>query len=295
MVFEGETMRRHTSLSFFAPTLVTVLMASHMSLQAQTAAAKQISKDEVYFSIARQTNSITESPVSAIVAEVDGVIEVVEIKGEADGKSLVTVKERTPSSAAYTNKSTRLKFAPPSSGSQWTWVEFEENRKFYPVEKIFPYVKDELGKRRKLIDTKWSVLLASINKQGESANKVLETAKSVIKADPPPLATLTNARNNLNQAVKDNAKEGIIDAYRELAQQSEPINALGETYPDLKANDAYLRLLEEYKNSINMTAAARKDYVQTVEAYNETLLRLPFALVAYGLHFSKIESNISAE
>ncbi len=288
-------MRRPKSLSFFAPTFLTVLMASHLSLQAQTAAAKQISKDEVYFSIARQINSVSENPVSAIVAEVDGVIEVEGIKAEADGKSLVTVKERTPSSSAYTNKSTRLKFSPPASGSQWTWVEFEENRKFYPVEKIFPYVKDELGKRRKSVDTKWSSLLASIVRQGASANKVLETVKSVIKADPPPLAALTNVRNNLNQAVKDNVKEGIIDAYRELARQAEPINALGETYPDLKANDAYLRLIEEYKNSINVTNAARKEYVQTVEAYNEALLRLPFALVAYGLQFTKIEPNISAE
>jgi LemA protein len=288
-------MRRPKSLSFFAPTFVTVLMASHLSLQAQTASAKQISKDEVYFSIARQIHSISENPVSAVVAELDGVVEVVNITAEADGKSLVTVKERTPSSAAYTNKTTRLKFAPPSGGSQWTWVEFEENRKFYPVEKIFPYVKDELGKRRKLIDTKWAALLASIVKQGESANKALDTAKSVIKAEPPPLAALTNVRNNLNQAIKDNAKEGIIDAYRELGQQAEPINALGETYPDLKANDAYLRLLEEYKNSINVTNAARKDYVQTVEAYNEIILRLPYALVAYGLQFTKIEPNISAE
>jgi hypothetical protein len=288
-------MRRPKSLSFFAPTFVTVLMASHLSLQAQTASAKQIGKDEVYFSIARQIHSISENPVSAVVAELDGVVEVVNITAEADGKSLVTVKERTPSSAAYTNKTTRLKFAPPSGGSQWTWVEFEENRKFYPVEKIFPYVKDELGKRRKLIDTKWAALLASIVKQGESANKALDTAKSVIKAEPPPLAALTNVRNNLNQAMKDNAKEGIIDAYRELGQQAEPINTLGETYPDLKANDAYLRLLEEYKNSINVTNAARKDYVQTVEAYNEILLRLPFALVAYGLQFTKIEPNISAE
>jgi hypothetical protein len=31
----------------------------------------------------------------------------------------------------------------------------------------------------------------------------------------------------------------------------------------LKANDAYLRLIDEFKNSINATNAARKNYLQT--------------------------------
>ncbi|MCI0665364.1 MAG: LemA family protein, partial [Acidobacteria bacterium] len=201
----------------------------------------------------------------------------------------------TPSNAAHTNKSTRLKFAPPASGDQWTWVEFEDNRRFYAVEKLFPYIKDELGKRRQAANTKWSAFLTTITKQGESANKVLDTAKTIIKTDPSPLAGLTTTRATLNQAIKDNDKDGIVNAYRELAQQSESIITLGDAHGELKANDAYLRLLEEYKNSINVTNVARKDYVQTVEIYNESLVRLPFALAAYGLQFTKIEANITAE
>jgi LemA protein len=286
--------RRNVFLS-----VVLVIIGALFVASAQTPASaqqkQQISKDEVFFSIARKLNSINDSTVSAVVAEVDGVIEVAGIAPDTDGKAIVTVKERAPSNAAYTNKSTRLKFAPPASGSQWTWVEFEENRKFYPVDKLFPYAKDELGKRRQLANAKWSTFIMSIGKQGESANKALETAKAVIKSDPPPLATLNTIRPALNQAMKDNDKDGILNAYRDLSQQSEPITSLGDTYSDLKANDAYLRLIEEFKNSINVTNAAKKDYVQAVEAYNEALQRLPFALVAYGLQFTKMESNIGAE
>jgi hypothetical protein len=270
-------------------------MASQLIVDAQTAGVKQMSKDEVFFGIARRINSVSESPVSAIVAEVDGVIEVTAVTMEPDGKALATVKERAPSSAAYTNKSIRLRFTPPPKGDQWTWAEFEDNRRFYAVEKLFPYAKDELGKRKQLVNAKWATFLGSIVKQGEAANKVLETAKAVIKSDPAPLATLTNIRNTLNQAIKDNDKDVILNSYRELSQQNDPITSLGDTHPELKANDAYLRLLEEFKNSINVTNAARKDYVQTVEAYNEILLRLPFALVAYGLQFTKIEPNVTAE
>ena len=274
---------------------LTMIVSVGPMLLAQAPAPKAMSKDEVFFSIARRINSVSESPVSAIVTELDGLIEVTSIAAEADGKALVTVREKAPSNAVSTNKSTRMRFAPPPTGKDWAWVEFEENRKFYPVEKLFPYAKDELNRRKQLTANKWSAFVTSIGKQGEAATKAMETAKAVIKADPPPLAALMTLRATLSEAVKENNKDGIIGAYQELSQQADPITALADTYSDLKANDAYLRLIEEYKNTINLTAAARREYVQSVAAYNEILLRLPYTLVAYGLGFTRIEANIDEQ
>ena len=151
------------------------------------------------------------------------------------------------------------------------------------------------GKRRQLALTKWQAFVATIGKQGEAAGKALETARAVTKADLTQMSALMNIKGNLNQAVKDSDKDGLIGVYHELTQLSEQILALGDTYSDLKANDAYLRLIDDYKANITATNAARKDYVQNVLSYNESLLRLPFCLVAYGLQFTKIEPNISAE
>jgi hypothetical protein len=261
-------------------------------VQAQAPAGKPMKKDEVYFSLARKLNSINESPASALVAELDGVIEVAGIVMGADGKATVTVKERTPSSAAFTNKSTRLTFAPPATGDQWTWEQFEENRKFYPVDKLFPYTKDELGRRRQMTAAKWTAFITAVNKQAESGQKVLETAKAVLKAEPQPMAGMVTARTAMAEASKENKLEEMLNAYREIQNQTEPITGLAENYSDLKANDAYLRLIEEFKNNVNVTAAARRDYVQSIAAYNEALVRLPFALAAYGLQFTRIEASI---
>jgi hypothetical protein len=283
-------MNRRPLLSIVLLTFIGVLTA-----QAQTAApaaGRQMKPDEVYFSLARKLNSINESPASAIVAELDGVIEITNIVMGSDGKATVTVKERTPSSAAYTNKTTRLLFAPPATGDKWTWEQFEENRKFYPVDKLFPYTKDELSKRRQLTAAKWTAFITAINKQAEAGQKVLETAKAVLKADPPPMAAFVAARTAMAEASKENKMEEMLNAYRDIQQQTDPINGLADNYTDLKANDAYLRLIEEFKNAVNVTAAARRDYVQAVAAYNESLVRLPFALAAYGLQFTKIEANI---
>lgn len=257
--------------------------------------AKPLKRDEVYFSMARRISEANESQVSAVVAELDGIIEVTEINYRADGKAEVTVKERAPSNASSTNKSIKLIFAPPATGDKWTWDQFEDNRRFYATEKIFSYAKAELGRRKQNTAATWSGFLAAIIKQGESASKVLETAKAILKGDPPQLAPVTAARNALNEAMKESKYEEIINAYNDLSGQTEGITSLGDTYTDLKANDAYLRLLEEFKNSVNVTNAMRKNYVQAVDSYNESLVRVPFGLVAYGLQFTKIEPKVTAD
>ncbi len=285
------------STLFFVTVMALSIQIGQISAQAQAdSGGKQMKKDEPYFSIARRLNALNESPVSAIVNELDTVIEVTGLTMRPDGKAEVTVKERAPSSAAHTNKSIRLLFAPPAAGDskeRWSWEEFENNRKFYPVDKLFPYTKDELGKRKQLTVAGWTTFLGAINKQGEAATKALETAMAVIKVAPPPLATVKTTRTALAEAMKENQTEDIISAYRELNQQTEPITTLGDTFLDLKANDAYLRLIEEFKNSVNATRAARNNYLQAIATYNEAILRLPFGLVAYGLQFHKIEPNIT--
>lgn len=288
-------MRKRNLLSIFFFAVIIALSIQLSALAQGAPGAKQMKNEEVYFSVAVRLNALNDSPVSAIVPELDGVIEVTNVTMRPDGKAEATVRERAPSSAAYTNKSTRLLFAPPAPGDKnqrWIWQEFEENRKFYPVDKLFPYAKDELGKRKQLTVSSWNAFLGAINKQGEAASKSLETAMAILKSEPQPLPLVKAARAALAEAMKENKTEEILDAYRDLNQQTEVITTFADTYTDLKANDAYLRLIEEFKNSVNVTNAARRAYTQAVAAYNESLLRLPFTLVAYGLEFHKIEANI---
>jgi LemA protein len=261
---------------------------------APAAKQKPPAKDEVYFSIGRRINAVNNTAVSGVVAALDGVIEVKEIALGADGKATVTVQERAPSNASYTQKSTRLILA-PAGGDKWNWEQFEDARRFYAVEKIFTYTQNDLGRKKQNIAAKWSNITAAVSKQTETAIKLLETAKALLKGDPPQMSTLIGIRSSLNEAVKNNDQDALINVQRDLVGQTEGIVSLGDGYELLKTNDAYLRLLDEFKGAVNFTKAARKDYVQAVELYNESLVRLPFALVAYGLEFQRIEPKIEAE
>ena len=289
--------RNLPSIFFFA---VVIMLSVWIGALAQAVpGGKQMKNEEIFFSIERRLNALNPSlGAGGVASELDTLLEVTSLTMRPDGKAEVTVKERPLSDAAQAGKSIRLVFAPPAAGDRdekWTWETFEDNRKFYPVDKLFPYAKDELGKRKQATVASWNEFIAAINKQGEAAIKTLETAKVVLKADPAPLAGVKAVRNTLAEAMKGNNTEGILNAYRELNQQVEPVATLSDTHTDLKANDAYLRLVDEFKKSVEVTNAARKNYLQRVAAYNEAILRLPFSLVANGLEFQKIEANISED
>lgn len=289
-------IRNLPSIFSFVIMAALSIWIGQIAAMAQTGAGgKQMKKDELYLSVSRRLNALNESPSSEIANELDAVIEITGLTMRPDGKAEATVKERSLSDDARAGKSIRLVFAPPAADDKeekWTWEQFEDNRRFYPVDKLFPYTKDELGKRKQATIAGWAAFIAAINKQVESAGRTLETAKAILKADPPPLAGMKGVREALAEATKENRTDDILNSYRELNQQTEPIAALGDTYTDLKANDAYLRLIDEFKKSVEATNTARKNYLQAVTVYNEAILRLPFSLVAYGLEFHKIEANI---
>jgi hypothetical protein len=287
--------KRNLPSIFFFPVVVALsICIGQIAALAQTGAGgKEMKKDELYLSVARRLNALNETPSSAVANELDTVIEVTNLTMRPDGKAEATVKERTPSDDG---KSIRLVFAPPAAGDteeKWIWEQFENNRRFYPVDKLFPYAKDELGRHKQATVMGWSAFIGSINKQAEAAIRTLETAKAILKSDPEPLAGLKGVREALAEAVKENRTDDILNAYRELNQRAESIETLGDTLTDLKANDAYLRLVDEFKKSVEASNTTRKNYLQVVAAYNETILRLPFSLVAYALEFHKIEANIS--
>lgn len=249
-------------------------------------------RDEVYFSLARRINAQSESPVSTIVNALGEVIEVNQITVEQDGKVTVIVKETTPSKAQVINKSIRLIFAPTGEKDKWNWEQFEENRRLYPVDRLFSYAKEQLSKSRQDTDASWNRFLDAMIREGDAAMRVLETARAILRSDPPPQAAVAQARLTLVEARKSGEVDPILNAHRELQMAIEPVLVLGDSYVDLKTNDAYLRLLDELREARNRVDAARKDYLDAVSRYNDQIVRLPFSLVAQGLEFTRIEAKI---
>ena len=63
--------------------------------------------------------------------------------------------------------------------------------------------------------------------------------------------------------------------------------AIAEAYPELKANENFLKLQDELAGTENRIAVARKDYNAMVKDYNASIRRLPASLIAGPLGFEK--------
>lgn len=273
--------------------LLLILLAS-LTTFAQ-APAKKMTKDDVLRSIAAHVLTLSESPATSIIGALDETLEVGEITlSPKDGKWQAVVKEKTPPTASSVNKEIPLLFAAQPDGT-YKWEQFKNDAKFYPVERLPSYAKDYLMRAHDGVGVIWKKYLAALTAQGETAFKALDTAKAIIKKDPEPLAAVNAARETVKKAIESGDVEALKAAYKELTQAVEPVAKLADDFPDLKTNDAYLRLAEACEGAKKNLKAARTDYVNSVNQYNDRLVRLPFALVAYGFGFTKLEPQIEIE
>ncbi len=259
------------------------------------APAKKMTKDDVFRSIATQVLTQSESPATSIMGALDEVIEIGEItQSPKDGKWQAIVKEKAPSSASAANQSIPLTFAAQPDGT-WKWEEFKNGAKFYPLDKLYPYAKDYLTNSRNGVGAGWKKYLAALTAQGEAAFKALDTAKAILKKDPEPLAAVNTARESLKKAIESGDVDALKAVYKELTRAVEPIAKLTDEFPDLKTNDAYVRQAEAVEAAKKQLKAARDEYLNGVNQYNDRILRLPFTLVAFGFGFTKMEPQIEVE
>jgi LemA protein len=283
----------HKPIANLHLALFIILVASFASLA--QAPAKKMTKDDVLRSIATQVLTQSESPATSIVGALDDAIEVGDITlSPKDGKWIAIVKEKTPSNATSVNKEIPLMFAAQPDGTL-KWEQFKNDAKFYPIDKLYPYAKNYLTQSRDGVGTMWKKYLAAMTAQGEAAFKALDTAKVIIKKDPEAVAAVNTARESVKKAIESGDVDSIKAAHRELNQAVEPIAKLTDEFPDLKTNDAYMRLAEAVEGAKKNLKAARDEYVNGVNQYNDRLLRLPFTLVAFGFGFTKMEPQVEVE
>ncbi len=273
--------------------LALILVAS-LTAFAQ-APAKKMTKDDVLRAIAAQVLTQSESPATSIIGALDDVIEVGDITlSPKDGKWLAVIKEKTPSTAASVNKEIPLMFAALPE-SVWKWEQFKNDAKFYPIDRLFPYAKDYLTRSRDGVGGVWKKYLAALTAQGEAAFKALDTAKAIIKKDPESLAAVKTAQESVKKAVESGDVDALKAAHKELAQAIEPIAKLADEFPDLKTNEVYVRLADAVETAKKNLKAARDEYVNGVNLYNDRIVRLPYTLVAFGFGFTKMEPQVELE
>ena len=143
-----------------------------------------------------------------------------------------------------------------------------------------------LIRRRNQIENAWSQIDVQLKRRHDLIPNLVETVKGYASHEKETLDAVIQARNAATSphtpAEQAKAENALTDTLRQLF-------ALGEAYPDLKANQNFLALQEELTSTEGRVAYARQFYNDSVLGYNNKLQQFPTMYFAKMLKFERRE------
>jgi len=139
-----------------------------------------------------------------------------------------------------------------------------------------------LVRRRIQTENAWSQIDVQLKRRHALIPNLVETVKGYAGHERQTLESVIKARQ---QAIDASGVADKAAAENLLTGALRQLFALSESYPDLKANQNFLRLQEELTSTENKIGYARQFYNDTVSQYNTAIQSFPTNVVAGVFHF----------
>ena len=123
----------------------------------------------------------------------------------------------------------------------------------------------------------WSQIDVLLKRRSDLIPNLVETVKGYASHEKETLENIIQARNNFNSA---SSKEDEIKANNEITGALTKLFALSEAYPDLKANQNFLSLQNDLKDTEDKISISRQFYNDSVLKYKNKLEMFPSNIIA---------------
>lgn len=133
-------------------------------------------------------------------------------------------------------------------------------------------------------DTEWSQIDVQLKRRSDLIPNLVETVKGYAKHESETLEAVISARNSF---VTAETPEEEMKASGEITQALSKLFALSENYPDLKANQNFISLQNDLKETEDKISYARQFYNDAVLTYNNKVEMVPSNIVASISKFEK--------
>jgi LemA protein len=143
-----------------------------------------------------------------------------------------------------------------------------------------------LVKVRNRIENGWAQIEVQLKRRHDLIPNLVETVKGYAAHERGTLDAVITARS---RAMSATGPAGAAAAEAGLSGTLKSLFALGEAYPDLKANQNFLGLQEELSSTESKIAYARQYYNDEVRAYNTKVQSFPTNLIANQFKFKERE------
>ena len=135
---------------------------------------------------------------------------------------------------------------------------------------------------QKRVENAWSQIDVQLKRRTDLIPNLIETVKGYARFEKGVLVQVTEARTGIMQA--KNPKESA-KANNMLTSALKTLFAVAESYPQLRANENFLKLQEEFSTTENKIAYERQFYNDVVMEFNTAIAQVPGNIVAglFGL------------
>jgi LemA protein len=139
---------------------------------------------------------------------------------------------------------------------------------------------------RNRVKEAWSDIETQLKRRYDLIPNLIASVKGYMQHESSTLEKIVAARSAvLNQGVA-NVKEAAA-AENQLSGALKSIFALSESYPELKANQNFLELQRDLRDTEDKIQAARRFYNGNVLDYNTQIQQFPKVIIAGMFHFEK--------
>jgi LemA protein len=143
-----------------------------------------------------------------------------------------------------------------------------------------------LVRKRNRVDNAWAQIDVQLKRRRDLIPNLVETVKGYAAHERGTFEEVTRARA---EAAGARTPAAIGAAEGVLSQALGRLFAVAEAYPELKANQSFLDLQAQLRETEDKIAISRQVYNDTVLTYNNAIQVLPAVLIAGALGFHKRE------
>lgn len=151
---------------------------------------------------------------------------------------------------------------------------------------------NDLYAQREAINGQWSQVDVALQRRADLIPNLVETVKGFAKQEKEIMEAVANARAGLLNARGPQEK---IEANGRLDSAIGRLLLVVENYPNLKANENFLRLQDELAGTENRIAVERHKYNEALQNYNVTIGLFPNNIFAGMLGFQRNDEYFKTE
>ena len=147
-------------------------------------------------------------------------------------------------------------------------------------------IYNKLVNAKNKVENQFSQVDIQLKRRADLIPNLVETVKGYAKHEEGTFTAVIEARNKAVNAGSVNEK---IEANNELTGALNKLFALAEAYPELKANENFLALQNDLKDTEDKITYARQFYNDSAMGFNNLVEMFPSNIIANMFNFKKFE------